>query len=245
MKSSSIAPAVRAIALALTFGVSQSWAASASADSAFLRKLHDKFPNTEGAVVAPAFAGFWSIVKDGQVVYVKDDMSLLITGDVVDLKRQQSISGELLAKQAVKVSQADIPLQNAIQVATGAHKLIVFSDPDCPHCKALEAELGQVKGAQIYVLPYPVVQLHPQAGVVAKAIWCEPDRAGAWKAYLLSGRAPSGNGNCVNPVEANVALGNRLRIHATPTLVFEDGTLVQGAISAARIEAQLIASAKK
>jgi thiol:disulfide interchange protein DsbC len=48
---------------------------------------------------------------------------------------------------------------------------------------------------------------------------------------------------CDNPIARNLALGESLQIAGTPTLIFEDGTVVPMAIPAARIEAQLAAAA--
>lgn len=174
----------------------------------FLDALQRKFPNTQGASVSRAMPGYWAIVKDDQVVFIDEALTVLVTGDVVDLKTNQSLSSRFLEANRPKVSFASIPLNHAIQFGTGARRLVVFSDPDCPFCKRLEHELAQLKDVSVYVLPYPITQSHPQASERARAIWCADNPAQAWRDYLLEGRMPvQFKADCQAPVTENLALG--------------------------------------
>jgi len=60
----------------------------------------------------------------------------------------------------------------------------------------------------------------------------------AWDEFFTSGALPANNGECDNPIAATNTLGKKLKINATPTLVFADGALVPGALPAAQLEAQ-------
>jgi thiol:disulfide interchange protein DsbC len=235
--------AARLLIAALFFGGAPAFSASEKPSKQFLETLQRRFPNTQGAIVTRAMPGYWAIVKDDQVVFIDDALTVLVTGDVVDLKTNQSLSAKLLEAQRPKVSVASIPLNNAIQFGAGSRRLVVFSDPDCPHCKRIEHELAQLKDVSIYVLPYPITQLHPEASERARAIWCSDKPAQAWREYLLEGRMPAQfKADCRAPLAENLALGAKWRITGTPTLVFDDGTVMPGAATAARIEAQLQAA---
>lgn len=211
--------------------------ASDARDTTFARRLHERFPSTVDAVVVPSFPGFRAVIKDGQVVHVKEDLTFMITGDVVDLKTNQSLSSKLLEAHRPKLAFASLPLDQAIRFGTGSRRLVVFSDPDCPFCRRVEAELAQLKDTSVYILPFPIAG-HPEAAGKARSIWCAADPAQAWRDYMLQGKEPAAAA-CKNPIEDNVALAKRLGVTATPTLIFEDGTVMPGAVSAARIEAQL------
>ena len=50
---------------------------------------------------------------------------------------------------------------------------------------------------------------------------------------------PDNAGDCGDPVAKTHALGESLKVNATPTLVFADGTIVPGALPVAQIEKQL------
>ena len=71
-------------------------------------------------------------------------------------------------------------------------------------------------------------------------IWCAIDPEKAWNQFFESGALPKNNGDCDNPVAATNALGQKLRVTATPTLVFADGTVVPGALPAPKLEAEIV-----
>ncbi len=92
----------------------------------------------------------------------------------------------------------------------------------------------------IYTFLYPIDQLHPDAARKSKIIWCAPDRVKAWDEFFESGALPKNNGDCDNPVAATGTLGQKLRVTATPTLVFADGSIIPGALPAQRLEAEIV-----
>jgi thiol:disulfide interchange protein DsbC len=131
---------------------------------------------------------------------------------------------------------------------TGARKLIIFSDADCPFCHRLENELKNVDNVTIVTFLFPIDQLHPDAARKSKQIWCAPDKVKAWDDFFANGKVPDNKGDCGDPVAQTQALGAALKINATPTLVFADGTMIPGALPAAQLEKQFAeaeAEAKK
>jgi thiol:disulfide interchange protein DsbC len=79
---------------------------------------------------------------------------------------------------------------------------------------------------------------------VAASIWCSGDRLKAWDDFMLRGVAPSGK-NCETPISTLVQTGQKYRINGTPTLIFADGSVVPGMITAEAIEKKLNANAPK
>jgi thiol:disulfide interchange protein DsbC len=140
-----------------------------------------------------------------------------------------------------RVEFSSLPLDLAIRKVkgTGERKLAVFSDADCPFCAKLETELKGIDNVTIYTFLYPIDQLHPDAARKSRAIWCAPDRAKAWDDFFVSGKLPDNAGDCKHPVQATAELGRKLRVNATPTLVFADGSVIPGALPAAQLEQQL------
>lgn len=197
-------------------------------------KLMEKFPATEGAKIEKAWPGFYAVIKGTEIVFVAEDLSIMINGDVIDLNSQRSITAEFKSKNKPRIDLSKLNERDAIKFGQGRHKLVVFSDPDCPFCKKLESDLVRLPDTQVLVFPYPLVNLHPQARVVAESIWCSPDQQTAWRSYLLGNLRPKFS-TCDNPISRNLVLGEELQIQATPTLIFEDGTVVPGAIPMERI----------
>jgi thiol:disulfide interchange protein DsbC len=81
-----------------------------------------------------------------------------------------------------------------------------------------------------------LVELHPKAPGVARAIWCSGERIKAWDDYMLRGLAPKSAGTCTNPVDKLVEFGKSKQITGTPTIFFADGKRVPGAIPVDQIE---------
>jgi thiol:disulfide interchange protein DsbC len=218
--------------------------AGAPVSAPTVHALNERFPTTIGAKVEEAFPGFLAVSKGQEVFFIRDDFSVLIPGDVIDLKTNASLVQTIRTAHRPKISPTEFNTADAIQFGKGTHRLYVFSDPDCPFCRRLQGELDKLTDVQIFLFPYPLTSLHPNAASASEAIWCQSDRASAWRAYTETHLSPP-PAHCANPLERNVALGEHLQILGTPALVFEDGTVVPGAVSAERIQAQLVASSHK
>ncbi len=214
-------------------------AALARADWA--EDLHQKFPATRGATIAPAFAGFKSVVKGQEIVFVSDDQTIMINGDVIDLKTKTSLTQELREKNRPKADLKKLSSTPAIELSKGKSTVRVFSDPDCPFCQQLEKSLAQLEGVRVLIYPYPLVSIHPNAARISESIWCSADKAKAWRDYMLLGKKPK-EAKCENPIERVAAIGNELQIQGTPALIFDDGSIVSGAISVEQIQAHIRAA---
>ena len=223
------------------------FAATAQANETVIRKaLAEQFPGANIASVQKTpYSGLFEVYLDGQLIYVDANAQYVFAGDVIDLKSRTNLTEARLNRlQAVKWDA--LPLANALKTVKGKgeRKLVVFSDVDCPFCRKFEAELAKVDNITIYTFLYPVAGLHPKAVQTSKQIWCAPDRNKAWDDYITRGTVPANDGKCANPVEATIALGAKLKVSGTPTLVFANGVRVPGMVPAAQLERLLAANAK-
>jgi thiol:disulfide interchange protein DsbC len=223
------------------------FAATAQANETVIRKaLTQQFPGAQiSSVTKTPYSGLFEVYLDGQLVYVDAKAQYVFTGDVIDLKNRTNLTQARLSQlQAVKWDA--LPFDNALKTikGKGERKLVVFSDVDCPYCRKFEAELDKVDNITIYTFLYPIEGLHPKAVQASKQIWCATDRNKAWADYITSKVVPNNDGTCANPVEANIALGSKLKVSGTPTLIFANGIRVPGMVPAAQLERLLAANAK-
>ncbi|MBS1185369.1 MAG: thiol:disulfide interchange protein DsbC [Proteobacteria bacterium] len=223
------------------------FAATAQANEAVIRKaLTQQFPGaTISSVQKTAYSGLYEVYLDGQLIYMDAKGQYVFSGDIIDLKSRTNLTQARLNKlQAVKWDT--LPLNNAMKTVKGKgeRKLVVFSDVDCPYCRKFEAELAKVDNITVYTFLYPIEGLHPKAVQTSKQIWCAPDRNKAWDDYITRGTVPANDGKCANPVDATIALGSKLKVSGTPTLVFANGVRVPGMVPAAQLERLLAANAK-
>ena len=198
------------------------------------------YPGTAfDTVAASPVPGLSEVVMGTNVAYVDASGRYFLFGRLFDMQHQRDLTAERI-EQLSAIDFGALPLEAAIKTVhgTGHRTLAVFSDPDCPHCRALEQTLAALQDVTLYTFLYPVETLHPGARDKAIAVWCAPDRAQAWSNLMTRGVVPAA-ASCSHPIDRIVALGTTLRILGTPTLFAGDGRRTVGAQSAAELDAWL------
>jgi thiol:disulfide interchange protein DsbC len=203
-------------------------------------RLKALYPSTRFGQVGPTpWPGVFEVVLGNQLAYVDASGQYFLFGHLYDMKQQRDITAErkdLLAR----IDFASLPLADALKEVrgSGARMFAIFSDPDCPYCRKLEAEVQELTDVTIYTFLMPVSSLHPDARAKAIAVWCAADPIAAWRALMVRSETPVAQ-DCPHPVDRNVALADRLGISATPTLIAQDGRVLAGAAGRGQIEAWL------
>ncbi len=188
------------------------------------------------SVTRTPFFGLFEVRVGGELIYTDDKVTYLFHGNVLDGKTMENLTQERIDKlSAIKFD--DLPVAASIKQVNGngRRKLAYFADPNCGYCKKFEREtLGKLADATIYIYLYPI--LSPDSVVKSKAVWCSADKLKAWNDWMLKGQAPSSAGTCDNPIESVQALGQKMRVNATPTIFLANGRRIPGAISLAQLE---------
>lgn len=226
--------------------------AASTPEVAALRKLLlERFPGAEiGAITKTSYlGGLYEVQFDDRLVYTDAKANHVLVGALWDSVAKTNLTEERLRKLN-RVAWDALPLELAIKKVKGKgeRKLVIFSDADCPFCHKLEEEMKGLDNVTIYTFLFPIDQLHPQAAQKSRQIWCSDNPTKAWDEYFVSGKVPDNKGECKNPVAATQALGTKLRIQATPTMILADGSVLPGALPLARLEAEMVkaeAEAKK
>ncbi|NNH77399.1 DsbC family protein [Acinetobacter sp. ANC 5380] len=215
---------------------------AANADvSTVTKNLKARFPATEIKNVEQSpIKGVYEITLGKSIAYTDESGEYFLFGDVIRMKDQQNMTSPK-RDELKKVDFSTLPFKDAItyKKGKGERKLAVFSDPQCPYCKRLEVELMKLDNVTIYVFTNPLTSLHPEARNLSKKIWCSKDKSKAWRDYLISGIEPTSDGQCTNPVDANVKLSRDLGFDGTPMTLLVDGTVVAGAVSAGELDYKL------
>ena len=212
-------------------------------EAAVKKRFENRFPGATVTSVAPApMPGLYEVFVEGQLLYTDADVNYILQGALIDAADRRNLTEERLGKLK-GIPWEQLPLDQAVKIVKGDGKrrVAIFEDPDCPFCKRVEQELVRVDNVTMYVLLYPLESIHPGATDKSIRIWCSADRGKAWSDAVLRGVNPSGTTSCKHPIESLKKFAEARGIFATPTLVFEDGTRVAGAIPAAEIEKRLAA----
>ena len=188
------------------------------------------------------YGGLYEVVIGGDVFYVDEKASFVLMGSLVDLGTKQNVT-ELRQRELQKIDFASLPFDRAFKIVrgNGSRKIAMFADPNCGYCKRFERDLLGVTDITVYMFLYPI--LSPDSVEKAKMVWCSADPGKAWIDWMVRDVPLQGDGKCANPLEKNVAFGHEKKINGTPTMFFEDGERIPGAIAIADFEKKL-ASAK-
>jgi len=130
-----------------------------------------------------------------------------------------------------KLDLKDIPLTGTVLVGSkkAKHKVIIFSDPDCPYCRKLHAEIKKVvkkrKDIAFYVKPFPL-PMHKESYEKCKAVLCEKSIKTLDAAF--EGK-PVPEASCDSKeLDANIETAKKLGITGTPGIILPDGSLIPG-----------------
>jgi thiol:disulfide interchange protein DsbC len=215
--------------------------ASTKEAAAVKKLLEAKFPGaTINSVSKSPYFGLYEVQFEDRIVYTDAKVTYVLVGSIYDADSKQNLT-EARQRQFNRIAWDSLPLDLAFKrvKGKGTRRLVIFADADCPFCKRLESDLKSVDDVTIYTFLFPIDQLHPDASRKSALIWCAPDRAKAWDEFFDTGKLPDNKGDCPTPIKDTALLGNRLRVNATPTLVFADGTVIPGAIPLAQIESEI------
>lgn len=222
----------KTLAFALVSFISSLSLANVDTVKSNLSKQHPKL-NIEN-IQATDMKGIYSGSMDGQVVYLGEDAQHILVGSMYRLSDQKNLTQDLVLKQN-SIDWKKLPLQDAVKSVRGNGKrqIAIFSDPNCPYCKQLEAELSKLNDVTIYTFIYPI---KTQSIAVSKQVFCEKDPALAWSNLIGKGLQPKSNKPCINPIERNLNLGKSLGLTGTPAIIFSNGFKVMGSHPAQDIE---------
>ena len=137
------------------------------------------FPNIPVESITPTdIPGIYEVVAGNRVAYYIPAKEYLIVGEIITKEKKnltQERNAEVLAKKF-----KDLPLDNAMKIGTGSHKVVEVTDPDCPYCRKASDYLATRKDITRYTFLYPL-SMHPNAEAKIRYIFCAKDRAKAYE----------------------------------------------------------------
>ena len=183
--------------------------------------------------------GLYEVRLGNEVLYTDAEGNFLIQGQLLDTRARKNLTEERIEKLTA-IAFADLPLKNAFTLVrgNGKRKMAVFEDPNCGYCKRFEKDLQKIDNVTVHLFLIPI--LGEDSVTKSRQIWCAADKAKSWNDWMLRDVAPKGNAICnTEALTVNLDFATRHRITGTPTLIFEDGSRVPGAIGAAQVEERL------
>lgn len=206
---------------------------TAQINKALATLLPGKKPDS---VTASAIPGVYEISYGATLLYMTQDGRYLIRGDVIDMAQQQNLT-ELKRNQARLKVINGISENSMIVFAPKQvkHTITVFTDIDCGYCRKLHGEMAQLNkyGIRVRYVAYPRTGIDSPSYVKAVSVWCAKDRNAALTHAKADEDVPQKT--CDNPVKQHMQAAKQVGVSGTPTLVLEDGSLLQGYVPAEQL----------
>lgn len=132
---------------------------------------------------------------------------------------------------------------------TPTRTFVAFEDPDCGFCQQFHKDLavsGDELNARLVIFPFVLESQHPRGVERAKSLLCAAEPAKAWNDWMMAAAGKTNEErdqlwSTWSPTNAPVSdcpeaglvdmwqnLGKQLGLSATPTLMFENGSMAEG-----------------
>ena len=225
---------------ALALAASLAFPALAQQEERIKAELKKKVPDAPVESVRKAGYGnlYEVLITGGDIVYTDESASFILSGSLIDLKTKQNVT-EARLRQVNAIKWSELPLDQAIKIqrGNGTRKVAIFEDPNCGYCKRFERDLLGVSDITVYVFLYPI--LSPESVEKSKAVWCAADKGKMWLDHMTRDASITGDTKCPTPIDKNLAFGKEKRLSGTPTIIFENGDRIPGAMTLADFEKKL------
>ncbi|MBN1614907.1 MAG: DsbC family protein [Deltaproteobacteria bacterium] len=170
-----------------------------------------------------------------QVFYLDRQSKYIVFGQMIDIAKGANRTAEKAKtiRDSYRIDTSNIPLEDALILGDGkvSRRVIVFTDPDCPYCRALHKTLKQItakrKDIAFYIKLFPI-SYHKEAYGKSKSILCSKSLKMLDDAF---DKKEIPKASCeTDAVDKTVALAQSLGIRGTPTMILPDGRVVPGAL---------------
>ena len=215
----------------------------AAPDTDRVKTLVKQNMNIEATSVKKLPMCLYEVVANRSLLYVDKDVKYLFAGHIFDIASQKNLTQARLDDLS-RIDIKSLPLDQALKTThgKGERKLYVFADPFCSFCQRLEKTLQNLENVTIYTFVAPLMN----SDEMVKRILCAPDPQLAWDNWMLDQKEPPAlSSQCKTKIgEKNMELFNQFGMEGLPTMYFEDGYRLEGAVSLQEIEARFAAIKK-
>ncbi len=220
--------------------------ATAEGNSEELQRVREKvssvFAEIEPQhVMASPIDGWYMIRKGAIIAYISSDGRYLLQGDLIDLDQQLNLSEES-RDEARRAMMSEIPQEHMIVFTPDEVKysVSVFTDVDCTYCRRLHSQIDEylAEGIEVRYLLYPRNGPRSASWVTAEQVWCSDNRNEALTLAKLDQKFPTRECDS-SMVSTHYLMGQDVGLRGTPAIVFENGQLHSGYVSAQELSEQL------
>lgn len=115
----------------------------------------------------------------------------------------------------------------------------VFTDIACSYCLELHEQMNEYldNGINIHYLPFPLSDPDSFYYAQIRQVWCDKDKNASLDSAFLD--LLDVKASCDFDIESLIELAKKIDIEATPTLIFPDGSILEGMASPEELKTYL------
>lgn len=185
--------------------------------AAALAAARSRYPATDvRAAMATPLPGIYEFDMGGETVYGDESARYLILGRLLDMATPAGAGFDYAA-----IAAAAVDLQGGTEA-----EVVLFSDPQCPYCAALERRLqaGELDGIRVRLVFAPILQGSTR---LVRQFLCMDDPGKAYREFMLTGRHSSRE--CAEErLAGHVTAMRAVGITATPSFLAPSGAVREG-----------------
>ncbi len=180
------------------------------------------------AIQEAPMEGVFEVTAGNQVLYVYSVNEFLMIGDVYNTKERINL-GEERKNEQISEAMKSVPEEEMIVMGSDPERyVVVFTDTDCGYCQRFHQQVTELneKGLQVRYMMFPRAGLESDSYREAVSVWCADDQIQAMTIAKSGGRVA--HAECKNPVADQYALGQKIGIRGTPTMILDTGKVIPG-----------------
>ena len=177
-------------------------------------------------------------VEGGPLLYVSADGEYFFDGSLYQVKAGRFVDVlDIRLSKARRELFADRSTSDMIIFKPeGETKAVmnVFTDVDCGYCRKLHAEMGELNsyGIEVRYLAFPRSGIPSESYDKIATAWCAQNQSDTLTRIKNGEDVPTSV--CAdNPVADHLALGRKIGVSGTPSIILMDGSMIPGYQSAA------------
>jgi thiol:disulfide interchange protein DsbC len=174
--------------------------------------------------------GVFEMRRGTDILYVSQDGRYVFTGNLYRVAGRQNLTEVRRSELRRELIDA-IPESKMVVFSPAQPKytITVFTDVDCPYCRALHSQIDEYNrlGVKVRYLFFPRSGPDTESWYKAEQIWCSPDRKAALTQAKL-GKPLTAKVCPKTPVAEEYELGQKIGLEGTPGILLSDGTMLGG-----------------
>ncbi|MEE9334009.1 MAG: DsbC family protein [Granulosicoccaceae bacterium] len=182
------------------------------------------------SIMATPVDGVYELVSEGQIYYINEDASFLLTGNMIDLETEQNLTeirlGGLHMELLEDIDESNMLIYEPEEASD--RSITVFTDISCGYCRLLHEQIDTLldAGVRVRYLMFPRAGLGSPGHQALESVWCADDPQKAMTTAKAGGQVDEMS--CDNPIENHVEVAQQVGLRGTPLIYLDTGERVHG-----------------